>query len=246
MVIRKKSRIEQWLSFNQYRKRFGAGAVLDKSESIDFGALKQQLVEGDECIYNLGASRDIQQHLSNLRTEFAGRSELLYHHARMIVLIRRDYKVRQNFKEFEFLWEQEMEYLLREMNLRWLVSAADTFADHAKEPLVRALTLNVSILFNTIKMQETERFLQESEHSKDSTERQAILQNGRTDLFDGTAAFVVGTDDTLRNMRWRIDEVTELHPVGKILQEVFMRLQNEDTVYGRFRKRHTKTKTAWW
>lgn len=246
MVSRKKSRLERWLSFNQHRKRAGAGAALSNSEHTDLAELKQQRVEGDECRYNLGASRDIQQHLTNLRTEFAGKSELLYHHARLIVLIRREYKVRQTFNEFESLWAQEADFLVQELNLRWLIAAADTFADHAEEPLARAIAMNASLLFNTVKMQETERFLQQTEEATDNPERKAVLQDGRTDLFDGTAAFVVGTDDTLRNMRWRLDEVASLHPVGRIVQEVFMRLHNEDTVFRRFRERHTRSRTAWW
>ena len=168
---------------------------------------------------------------------------MLHYHASLIVMMRREYKVQMNFSRFERLWAQEQNYLLEHLNIRWLVSAADTFADHSSEPLARALALNAAVLFNTVKMQETERFLQQAEQLEDIQEQHNKLSAGRVDLLDGTSAFAVGTDDTLRNMRWRIDDIAQLHPVGGLLAEIFQRLQNEDTVYQRFRQRHTRKKT---
>jgi len=68
----------------------------------------------------------------------------------------------------------------------------------------------------------------------------------RFSLFDGTSVFKVGTDDTLRNMRWRIDKVAKLNVAGNILLEIFLRLQTYDTVYKRFKDRHIRDKTGWW
>lgn len=246
MAARKKNRLERLLSFNQHRKRFGAGEAMSKQFDQDLKQLKNTLIPGDEAAYTHGAEKNIEQHLQNLRAEFSGGSELLHYHASLIVMLRREYKIAANYARFEQLWEQEADYLLKHLNTRWLVSATDTFADFSKEPVVRALALNVAILFNTVKMQETERFLQQAEDLSDQPERQTRLMSGRVDLMDGTSAFAVGTDDTLRNMRWRIDEIAQLHPIGDLLSEVFLRLQNEDTVYQRFRKRHTREKTAWW
>ena len=75
-----------------------------------------------------------------------------------------------------------------------------------------------------------------------------VLRTHRVDLFDGLSAFIPGTDDTLRNMRWRMDEVCAQHPLGVVVQEIFDRLQREghDNVYLRFRQRHTRDKTSWW
>lgn len=246
MSVRKKSRLERLLSFNQHRKRFGAGKITKNLSNQNLTQLKQQTIHGDTVTYTHGAQKNIEQHVKNLRAEFVGTSELLHYHASLIVMIRRDYELHANVNRFEQLWEQERDYLLEHLNMRWLVSAADTFADHASAPLVRALMLNVAILFNTVKMQETERFLQDAATLSDKPEHHQRLTAGRIDLMDGTSAFAVGTDDTLRNMRWRIDEIAQLHPLGGLLTEIFQRLQTEDSVYQRFRKRHTRAKTAWW
>ena len=65
-------------------------------------------------------------------------------------------------------------------------------------------------------------------------------------LFSGLSCFTVGTDDTLRNMRWRLDPLMEKGPVGLILKTVFDRLQVEDTAYARLRALHHRERTGWW
>ena len=245
-MARKKTRLERLFSFNQHRKRFGADKFKLTQSADELRAMKERLIEGTAPHYTHGADKDISQHLANLRGEFAGQSELLYYHAQLIVMIRREFKLDEHVNQFEQLWANESDFLLEQLNTRWLVSAADTFADHALEPLARTLALNASLLANTVKMQETERYLQQAGQLSDQAERKEALQTGRVPLFDGMSAFAVGTDDTLRNLRWRMDELARLHPTGAILLEIFQRLQSQDTVFKRFRERHTRNKTAWW
>lgn len=246
MAARKKSRLERWLSFNQHRKRFGAKQAVATLRTSDYSALKTQLISDTEQAYTHGADKDITQHLYNLRSEFAGQAELLYYHAQLIVLIRREYQVAEQFALFERLWDSEAAFLREHLNTRWLISAADTFADHSPDENTRSLALAASLLVNTIKLQETERYLQAAECLTDQAARQQQLQTGRVALFDGTSAFAVGTDDTLRNLRWRLDTLSQTNPMGLVLAELFQRLQTHDTVYQRFRQRHTRAKTAWW
>lgn len=246
MAARKKSRLERWLSFNQHRKRFGAAKAANALQNSSYTELKNKIISNTEQTYTHGADKDISQHLHNLRAEFAGQSELLYYHAQLIVLIRREYQVAEQFAQFERLWDNEGEFLREHLNTRWLISAADTFADYSTDSTTRSLALAASLLINTIKLQETERYLQATEQLGDQPARQQQLQTGRVALFDGTSAFAVGTDDTLRNLRWRLDAISPNHPMGEVLAELFQRLQTHDTVYQRFRQRHTRAKTAWW
>lgn len=246
MAARKKSRLERWLSFNQHRKRFGAAQVAASLQNSDYSALKTKLIADTEQTYTHGADKDLSQHLHNLRAEFAGQAELLYYHAQLIVLMRREYQVAEQFAQFERLWDAEGDFLRQHLNTRWLISAADTFADYSTDSNTRALAVAASLLVNTIKLQETERYLQATETLSDQPERQQQLQTGRVALFDGTSAFAVGTDDTLRNLRWRLDAISTENPMGLVLTELFQRLQTHDTVYQRFRQRHTRAKTAWW
>ena len=72
------------------------------------------------------------------------------------------------------------------------------------------------------------------------------LQKERVALFDGTSAFAVGTDDTLRNMRWRMDSLPMVGPCSLILKEIFDRLNNNETAYKRMVQNHHRSNTQWW
>jgi len=244
MVKRRKTKLERLLSFNQHKKRFGAKAV--QNELTDIDALKEKIISDEELTYTHGSDKNVQIHIKALRSEFSDQPELLYYHARLIVLIRREANLKKNLRLFEQLWENEIDFLLKHLNTRWIVSAADTFVDYSDDPLAKTIAMNVITFVNTIKLVETERYLQVNELNKDSTERLELLQTSRVSLPDGMSGFAVGTDDTLRNMRWRLEEVSQLHPLGSMLMEVFNRAQNYDSVYKRFKNRHTRKKTAWW
>jgi len=245
MAKRKKTRFEKFFSLNQHFRRKGGGDATRKHASVEFTLLKERIVPGEEVVYTIGSQRDLEEQFEYLRGEFAGQPELLYYHAKLIVMMRRDIKAKENYQQFSRLWSEEREFLLRNLNLRWLVSAADTFADMSSDPVERALAFNASCLVNTVKMTESERFIQALENAADDPERVEMLEE-RVALFDGLSVFKSGTDDTLRNMRWRLDSIAELHPVGGILKEAFMRLQDRPNVYQRFRLRHHRKNTEWW
>ncbi len=249
MSKRQKSKLEKFLSLNQHLRRLGGKKATQNLASIDYEALKNKTIDGEITQYTHGSHKDLEQQFEYLKGEFAGQSELLYFHAKLIVLLRRSISIETNFSNFQQLWQQESDYLLQHLNLRWLVSAAETFVDYSDDPIQKALALNVSCLVNTVKITESERFLQGLEESKDIPERQGKLDDGRVALFDGLSAFKAGTDDTLRNMRWRIDRIAALDstgPTGEILQTCFSRLQEQPNCFERFRKRHTRQKTQWW
>ena len=100
---------------------------------------------------------------------------------------------------------------------------------------------------NTVKIQESERFITNLDNCIDDIEKINRLDNEeRIPLFDGTSVFKVGTDDTLRNMRWRINKAAKINIAGEILLEIFLRLQEHDTVFKRLKDRHKRSRTGWW
>ena len=243
-----KSKLANLFSLNQHRKRLGAATVAKEFGQLSWDEKRTQIVDGDKLEYTYGSDKNLTIHLDNLRREFVGHSELAYHHATLIVLIRRGYQVDKEFKKFEQLWYEQKDFLVNTLNTRWLISACDTFIDYSDDEHLKALLMNAVMLVNTIKLQESERFLIKAADCSVDTSRYQSLQNERLALFDGVAGFAVGTDDTLRNMRWRLDKLAQAHPLGILLIEIFERVQkpNADTVYSRFRNLHTRDKTAWW
>lgn len=248
MVKRRRTKFENWFSFNQHKKRFGAKALQRELNQVDYSQLKETIISGTEVKYTYGSDKNLKTHINALLKEFSGQSELLHYHATLIVFIRREVDLKTNFLLFEQLWKNETSYLLNHLNSRWLVAAADTFADHSQNAENRAYAIACNCLMNTIKLIETERYLQKSENHTDDHQRYLQLTQERVALFDGLSAFAIGTDDTLRNMRWRMSKHSSNTYCYNILHELFIRVQSEqkDNIFSRFRKRHTRKKTAWW
>ncbi|WP_180072069.1 hypothetical protein [Acinetobacter sp. YH12200] len=247
MPVRKKSKFEQWFSFSRHQRRFGADKLYAELQGVDIELLKSQVIEGNELKYTHGSAKDLNEHIEQLKHEFVGQSALNHYHASLIVLIRREVDVQENFEKFKELWTVERDFLLRSLNIRWLISACDTFLDLHDDMTLKAILMNAVVLINTLKLQETERYLCD-QSLQVNLEHQTKLQTERYALFDGTSAFAVGTDDTLRNMRWRLDQICAVHPLGQLVIEIFDRLQREENnnVYSRFKQRHTREKTRWW
>ncbi|WP_180105266.1 hypothetical protein [Acinetobacter sp. YH12108] len=247
MPVRKKSKFEQWFSFSRHQRRFGADKVYAQLEGVDIEQLKNEVIIGDQIRYTHGSAKDLNEHIEQLKHEFVGQPALSHYHASLIVLIRREVDVEENFEKFKALWMNERDFLLKTLNIRWLISACDTFLDLHDDIALKATLMNAVVLINTLKLQETERYLCDQSTVVCELKRDRLPQE-RVTLFDGTSAFIVGTDDTLRNMRWRLDQICKIHPLGVIVLEIFDRLQHEEnnTVYLRFKKQHTREKTRWW
>jgi hypothetical protein len=246
MSRRDKTRFERWFSLSRHKRRSGA-IILSKKISSDFSRQKQIIIDGDEIKYTHGSSNNLEEHFVALRDEFINQSELCYTHAKIIVLIRRNFEAKNHFTIFEKLWEEEKDYLLNHLNTRWLISATDTFADLSDDDTIKSLSIACSCLLNTVKIQESEHFITNYDSYEVDSKKITRLDNEeRVPLFDGTSVFKVGTDDTLRNMRWRIDKAAKINTAGAILLEIFLRLQEHDTVFKRLRDRHSRSKTGWW
>ena len=246
MSRRDKTRFEKWFSFSRHKRRSGAKQLLEHI-SIDFSQQKQIVIDGDKIQYTHGSSNNLEAHFVALKDEFIDESELCYTHAKIIVLIRRDFESKKHFAIFESLWKEEKDYLLKHLNTRWLISAADTFADFSDDDSIKSLSIACSCLLNTVKIQESEHFITNFDSYVDDNKKITRLDNEeRISLFDGTSVFKIGTDDTLRNMRWRIDKAAKINIAGEILLEIFLRLQQHDTIFKRLRDRHKRSKTGWW
>jgi len=241
---KKPGRIKRLLSMNQHRKRWGARK--HSAASQDLAALKATIIDAGEPVQTRGSEKSIDAHLQNLRREFSGESALLLHHAELIVLIRREHNVAETYEKFRQLWLEEGAFLRENLNIRWLVSATDTFATHDSDMRIRAVGMMTTVMVNAVKMQESERHLTGIKGVTVDPARAANVQERLIPLFEGMSCFTVGTDDTLRNMVWGMEPFMQIEPVGPILREIWARFQTNDTVFARFKALHTRKKTSWW
>lgn len=244
MSLRRKSQLERLLSFNQHRLRWGAAK--HTGTDADLAAMKTRVLDAGLALQTRGSSKSLDRHIERLRCEFSGQPELLWHHAKLIVLIRREFQTAETYAQFRAIWDAEHAFLCERLNIRWLISAADTFAEHDRDAEVRAVAMMTTLLANSIKLHESERHLCNADSLAPDPARIAHVQNELVPLFEGMSCFTVGTDDTLRNMRWRLQRFVAVEPTGAILKTVWDRCQVENTVFARMRKMHRRTSTQWW
>lgn len=244
MATRKKSKFENLFSFKQFKRRLGYKDL--ERDNANYKELKSAVIHTEKTEYTHGSENDLKSHLANLRNEFNGKSELEYYHAELNVFLRRGIDPKVTFSKLSNLWETESDFLIENLNTRWLISAADSFIDHDANPLSRAYAFSAICLVNSCKLCETERFASNSKNIEYDPNKLEQLKKERIPLFDGTSAFTIGACDTLRNMRWRLDALKEPLPCYQILREIFNRINNFETVYSRMSKQHTNKNTLWW
>lgn len=204
----------------------------------------------DSALTDKPRIKNLIDHLDKLKHEFIGKPELCYYHATLIILIRRNYKVADLFPEFERLWSTQTDYLLYHLSLRWIVSACDTFIDHTVDPLRAAIFMNAVTLINTLKVYETQQYLQRQDPKESLAlvpERVEALYNAHLPLFEGLTYFRIGADDTLRNMRIRYNRLAETDKLATtVLLSIFDQLQTINSGFNTMKNLHKDEKSNWW
>ena len=77
MARKPRSRLANFFSFNRYRKRWGSRRASAYLHNTHFDELKLRLIEGNQPVYTYGSTKNLSEHLNNLRQEFSADSELL-------------------------------------------------------------------------------------------------------------------------------------------------------------------------
>lgn len=133
----------------------------DKGEALPplsspLGPLKAKMMDRDAP--ELGKSRSpYARKYRELAKEFHDQPALLHLHGLLIAHLRRSDQPSHTAALFCRLWEEESGFLLEHLDSRWLVSATTTFGDHGLTPAQRQLGHAMSILFNMMKLYESER-----------------------------------------------------------------------------------------
>lgn len=239
------------LSWSKQKRKIGSKVVIEdlKQHDNNFETLKTILVTvAKPTDYRYQYFKDLNEHLAYLETEFSGQPQLLFYHAKLIVLIRRECEVKQNMQRFATLWHEEADFLLEHLSMRWIMSAIDTFIDYSEDDLLKSMLFSGLLLINTNKLFETERYYLHTENTTlGNYDPQRLESLTSPILFNGIPAFRINHSDTMSNMRNRMLKILALHPLGgKILNHIYLSLHEENTVFRRFKQLHTKVRTQWW
>lgn len=94
-----------------------------------------------------------------LQAEFEGQSGLFLVHAMLVRVLSRISPPEAALALFLHCWIEKGDELAQNLPSRWLLAAARVFADHGRTADQRALGLGLSMLFDLIKLHESERRL---------------------------------------------------------------------------------------
>lgn len=203
-----------------------------KAGRLPEDAFLRQTISGTKEPPFFQRAADLPTHFTALEKEFRGQPRLVHFHACIIVTIRRSQDLLNAIGCFNALWSKYLEVLCKQLSLRWLISAADTLADHGSTPVQQSLAMTGVLFGNTVKLVETERYIEKH----DSREIIPVQPTKGVMLFDGMSAFRVKQGDMLDNMNVRLEKVCDLDPIaGPLLREIIKRVRQGPTTFCRLR-----------
>ncbi|HSH96052.1 MAG TPA: hypothetical protein VK968_18035 [Roseimicrobium sp.] len=185
------------------------------------------IIPGERPVRLKGHRPLIDEHITMLRAEFIGRPEVCYLLGCQIVRLRRGVDPQLDWNVFIQLIADYEEVLYKNLNLRWLISICDTYADYGDQNEQLA-GVCLSSFVNLIKLSETERL-----HMVDPMLRPAALMSPKP-LWDGMMSYNMPKGDMPRNLFARMDRNLRHAPrIHRLWLEIFSRLKSSDNLLSR-------------
>ncbi|WP_227270295.1 hypothetical protein [Roseobacter weihaiensis] len=190
---------------------------------IDLDALHQEKLPQLAQPGAEGSPRYAQAKWARLHAELEGESALFLLHAMLIAILRRRDPPAEAVTLFIRVWREKGDAMAGELPVRWLISAATTFADHGANGDQRALGMGLSLLFDLIKLHDSERRLTGKPGNELFRRRRSRV---RPSLAFDMAPYAIRGGDLDRNMLarlWRLSrQDTTIRPLGKRMLEMVM------------------------
>lgn len=187
----------------------------------------------------------IKQHIETkwfeIRGEFEGRSELEATHALCIAILRRENPPAQARDLFLQIWRERGRYFADTLDTRWLISSATTFGDHGETEAQRRGGQGLSMLFDLIKLHDSERRLS-GRPGHFAFPRLKRRNSDHPLAFDMTP-YSLQTGDLDMNMLARLWHCVEEDPVFRPLGAQMLRMVMTDNRSIFARLRHYKRKS---
>lgn len=169
-----------------------------------------------------------------MQDEFDGQPEILHLHAMLIAIARRTNPPAEAQALFHRIWEEHGAQLVSLLTVRWQISAATTFSDIGKTGDQRACGMALSVLFDMIKLHDSERRLSGQPGRKPF---QHIRSRKTFPVAFGMPPYAIRGGDLDQNLLARIWQLCErdatIAPLGKAMlskvmtdpRSIFARIQ---------------------
>lgn len=173
-----------------------------------------------------------QRKLLELQGEFQGQPEIHHLHALLIAISRRNDPPDTAVTLFHRIWAEHGTTFAKLIPVRWMISAATTFADIGTTGDQRAAGMALSILFDTIKLHDSERRVS---GQPGRTPFRALAGRKRFPLAFGMTPYAFKRGDLDRIMLARIWQLCErdttIRPLGVAMLRLVM--QDPRSIFGR-------------
>ncbi|MFW8592622.1 hypothetical protein [Cribrihabitans neustonicus] len=173
--------------------------------------------------------------LASIREEFAGQPEVLPLHAICIAILRRRDPPPEAQALFLRIWGEHGGRMAEVLPMRWLISAATTFGDHGATVEQRLGGQGLSMLFDLIKLHDSERRLS-GRSNRDGFPWQASRELPPLGL--GLTPYMLAGGDLDMNMLARLWRLAESDPVFAPLGMRMLRkvMSDPQTIFGRIQR----------
>lgn len=120
---------------------------------------------------------DAKQKMELLYSIFAGRSELLALHGMVVAVLRRRDPPERARTIFLEMWRMHGNFLAAALPTRWRIAAATTFAEYGESETERQIGLKLTLIFDLIKLHDSERSLSGAPNDRSFKAKPTILQH---------------------------------------------------------------------
>ena len=226
-----------WLvrKFEKKRTPFRHVSCILPSSDIDLDQLRSRIVTGPSVDPDSFKRGDFRAKSARLQAEFVGQSELLLLNALCISVLRRRDPPPGAVDLFRRLWAEQGRFLSRKLSVRWQISSATTFADHGVSSGERALGMGLSVLFDCIKIHESERRLS-GQPGRRPFKNDFGIKRHRIAFDMSTYSFKGGdVDHNMLARLWMLSEAeTTIAPLAQSMLGMLM--TENRTIFGRIQR----------
>lgn len=175
---------------------------------------------------NLNRLQDAEQNIQAVKSEFVGKPVVCHELIKTIIYLRRGIDTEANTKRFFDVWETYHETLLRELDVRWLLSVVDTVIDIGDD-LEAAVAMNISQCINQCNIH-TSLLINCVDGRLDASKLQREM---KAPTWDGMITVDVPTGDMIHNMMNRMDVIIGREPwLNDIWTEIKNRLRTQENL----------------
>ncbi|MHA6264016.1 hypothetical protein ACXYMO_12505 [Arenibacterium sp. CAU 1754] len=221
--------------FESKRRALNGAADILPPADTDLEALWDRIVPVPEMPFGDAPKNSALRKRLELQIEFQGQSEILLLHAQLISILRREAPPDQALPLFLRIWAEQGDRIADMLTARWLISAATTFADCGITAEQRACGTGMAVMFDMIKLHDTERRLSGHPGSDPFLRRRKARRHALPFGLNGYSFRNGDLDLNLFARMWKLCESDlTIRPLG--LRMLDLALSDKSTVFARIQE----------